>query len=82
MLHDIEEDRLLARIDDAIEEAAKVMDLVDAPDDDERWAERDQLFEARHHCGTCQVRTVMEVVWPAIENYITYLKGNHVTAEH
>jgi hypothetical protein len=65
-------------IDKCFLEAAKVLDMADLPDgiDDE---ELEFISEARFHCGTCTVRTVMEVVWPAIEEYIDWLKqgGNN-----
>jgi hypothetical protein len=66
----------LEKIDTAISKAANVMELGDVydggePDDDSY----EDVWEARHHCGTCQVRTVMETVWPAIEDYIEHLKS-------
>lgn len=59
-------------IDEAIEQAAYMMDMRDVQDvDDEEF---DMILEARNHCGTCTVRTVMETVWPEVEKYIHYLK--------
>jgi hypothetical protein len=66
------EDQLLRAIDDAIVEAGRIMDLADIDMDD---IEHDLAFEARFHCGVCITRTVMEAVWPAIEDYHAYLRG-------
>lgn len=65
---------LLEKIDASFIEAARVMELGDLEGgvSDEEF---EIVSEARHHCGTCEVRTVMEVVWPSIENYIDWLKG-------
>jgi hypothetical protein len=61
----------LEAIDKAIISAAELLDMQDCDDDDDEY---DLLLESRHHCGTCETRTVMETVWPSIENYINYLK--------
>lgn len=60
-------------IDLKIADAAKIMDLWDL-DEDADAEEGELLWEQRHHCGVCQVRTVMEEVWPSIESYIDWLK--------
>lgn len=67
------EDAHLVAINEAFSEAAKILELADCPDflDDE---EMEMIFESRHHCGTCMVRTVMDVVWPEIEKYVAYVK--------
>ena len=71
-----DDDYFLQKIDAAIKTAAHVMDLDDVHDggdiDDDY---HEEMYEARHHCGTCQVRTVMETVWPAVECYIENLKA-------
>lgn len=71
-----DDEYFLTKIDSAIQKAAVVMDLGDVYDggdiDDEV---HEEVYEARHHCGTCQVRTVMETVWPAVEDYIEHLKS-------
>jgi hypothetical protein len=67
-----EHDYLLA-IDNSIIEAARLLELTDVADTDEDTIE--QMWEDRHHCGTCTTRVVMETVWPSIENYINYVKA-------
>lgn len=59
-------------IDAAIRDAEGLMDLTDIDDEDEEARER--AYEERFHCGTCIVRTVLEQVWPAIDEYIEHLK--------
>jgi hypothetical protein len=73
----------LQKIDDAIEEAARVLDLCDAPkgDDLESEERREEMFEDRFHCGVCTVRVVMETIWPSIEEYIGDLKAKQIAAE-
>jgi len=66
------EQEFLEAIDKAIEQAAYIMDMRDIEDVDED--EFDMILEARNHCGTCMVRTVMETVWPEVDKYIYYLK--------
>ena len=67
------EEDFLENIDKTFVVAAQVMELADLNEgiSDE---EMDIAHEARHHCGTCEVRTVMEIVWPAVEEYINWLK--------
>jgi hypothetical protein len=65
------EGMLIAAINDAIDHAAWLFELGDVPDDAEDEF-RDLVYEERYHCGTCMVRTVMEVVWPPIEDLIEY----------
>lgn len=68
----VEPDYLL-RIDAAISEAGQVMDCADIDEtipDDEVF----DIWEQRHHCGTCMVRTVLETVWPSVEEYINWLR--------
>lgn len=76
------EDDYLLKIDKAIQEAAKVLDLEDIGVDDGQLTDEEHfdLYEERHHCGVCEVRTVMEVVWPAVEEYIDALKNGRVDA--
>ena len=66
-----EEAILLDKIDHAVVAAASLMDLVDAISEEDQ----EDLWDERHHCGTCMVRTVMETVWPSIEAYINYCKS-------
>lgn len=68
----------LERIDAAIAQAARLMDMIDVselPDLDEEAIE--SICEERHHCGTCEVRTVMEAVWPSIEAYIEWVRTSN-----
>lgn len=67
------EDSYIAKIDEAIVTAGRLLDLHDAPDDDEEATA--ELVEQRYHCGVCTASVVMETVWPAIEQYINFLKG-------
>lgn len=61
------------RIDASFAEAARILELRDLTDDDEDLAM--DVYEERHHCGTCEVRTVMEIVWPAVEDYIAWIRS-------
>ena len=63
----------LSRIDMAVEEAGRKMDCLDI-DSDASEEEAEQIYEDRFHCGTCVVRTVMETVWPSVENYVDWLE--------
>lgn len=78
------EDEYLEKIDEAIQQAAKVMDLEDVGITDGELTDEEHfdIYEERHHCGVCEVRTVMEVVWPAVEEYIEALKNGQVDAAH
>ena len=67
----------LREIDDAIVRAANLMDLADATTAEQEH----ELHEARYHCGTCVVRTVLDEVWPAISAYILALTGEEVDKE-
>lgn len=68
------EDDFLLNIDIAIQNAALLMDMKDFDHLEEDTDESLLAEEARFHCGTCVVRTVMEEVWPAVEKYIDHLK--------
>lgn len=71
------QDEYLKKIDEAIIHAAKIMNLddLDAEKDEEQY---ETEWEARFHCGTCVVRTVMDLVWPSIDEYITALEEDEV----
>lgn len=73
------EEEFLENIDKAIVQAAFVMDGADFSEELED-EEIMNLMEDRHHCGTCQVRTVMETVWPSVEEYIDWLKAEREAA--
>jgi hypothetical protein len=62
-------DELLSNINSAIIAAALVLDLegVDVADIEE-------VYEGIYHCGTCTVRSVMEVIYPSIEACLDYLE--------
>lgn len=70
-------DEYLNKIDEAIKHAAKIMDLDDL-DPENNEEEYEAEWEARFHCGTCVVRTVMDNIWPSIEQYITALEEGKV----
>lgn len=70
------QDEYLKKIDDAIIHAAKIMDLDDLDPENEEHYETE--WEARFHCGTCVVRTVLDLVWPSVEGYITALEEGKV----
>lgn len=61
----------LEAIDKAIDRAGSLMDLMDVDCESDDY---EVVADERHHCGICMVRTVMEEVWPAVEDYINYLK--------
>ena len=70
------QDEYLKNIDDAISHAAKIMDLDDLDPENEVHYETE--WEARFHCGTCVVRTVLDLVWPSVEGYIMALEEGKV----
>lgn len=69
----LDEEFLLMQIGQKVYEAAGIMEMNDLPEDatEEEYLD---LYEDRFHCGTCITRAVLEVVWPAVEAYIDYLK--------
>lgn len=71
-IHDVTEHDYLLSIDASIIEAARLLELTDVADEDEDAIH--EMWEERHHCGTCTTRIVMETVWPTIEAYIDYVK--------
>ena len=79
-----DEESLLVEIDLAIQKAASVLNMDDFihldVDLDEHGPYWDAL-EERHHCGTCTVRTVMEIVWPSIEKLIDFMRDWTPTTE-
>jgi hypothetical protein len=67
----------LLLIDMAIERAGSIMDLDDLEYDEtseKSMLEYESEWENRFHCGKCVVRTVMEEIYPAIDEYILFLK--------
>lgn len=72
----LEELGYLNEIDRRIMRAANLMDCADVADADEEAAM--DIYEERHHCGTCMVRTVLEEVWPAVDEYVDWLKSQIV----
>lgn len=70
------QEKFVLAIDERIKEAGRIMDLGDLTDEEADNQEiQDTVYEERFHCGVCIVRTVMETVWPSIEEYIDYLEG-------
>lgn len=66
-----EEKTYLEAVDKAIKRAAVIMELGDV-DEDTPEDEADSIYEARFHCGTCIVRTVMEEIWPEMSALMDY----------
>lgn len=58
---------------DACGRAAELLALEDVDSEDEE--EYDTISNERNHCEVCQVRTVMEAVWPGLKAYINWLEG-------
>ena len=55
-------------------EAAKFMDCDDLGPDAE-WVALVEAENERGHCGVCQVRHVMRIVWPAVVSYLNALES-------
>ena len=68
------EQDLIVKIDLAIQHAAALMDMRDYEHLEEDTDESLDVMEERFHCGTCIVCTVMDAVWPSVEEYVDYLK--------
>lgn len=64
----VDEAEALDNIRDAIQRACELMDLADVLDADDDT--RDEVYQDRHHCGVCQVNTVLEEVWPHVEAWV------------
>ena len=77
-LHD-RENLLVQEIDEAIERAGHMMNMDDLPEGQDEGVYND-LYDERYHCGVCSVREVMEVVWPAVDAYIKFLKEDQPRA--
>lgn len=71
------QDEYYEKIDEAIVRAGKIMDLDDL-DPEKNEEEYEIEWEARFHCGVCVVRTVMDNIWPSVEEYITALEEGKV----
>lgn len=67
------EQAFLDAIDASVKQAESLMDLNDL--DDVSDEDYEAVQEERLHCGICMTRTVMEAVWPSVEAYIDWLKG-------
>ena len=72
-----EEMKYMVAVDEAIKQAAKVMELEDL-DEDMDEDEKDSIYEDRFHCGTCMVRTVMETIWPDLNNLMDFYERKPV----
>ena len=66
------EDEYIEAINAAIIQANNYMDLNDINDELEDDA-HESAYEERYHCGTCVVRSVVEQIWPAVNDYIMFL---------
>jgi hypothetical protein len=65
----------LAAIDGAVKAAERKLALVDGPDPDGDPDAYFDAWESIYHCETCLVRETLDVVWPAVQNYIDWLKS-------
>lgn len=70
------ENEYLESINKAIISAEQKMDLLDVVDDHGEVddAHLETIYESRFHCGTCIVRTVLEEIWPSVQDYIDHLR--------
>lgn len=66
-----EELNYLNAVDEAIKRAAVVMELGDI-DEDDSSEDFDSIYEDRFHCGTCIVRTVLDEIWPDLNNLMDF----------
>jgi hypothetical protein len=66
-----EELKYLTAVDEAIKRAAVVMELGDI-EEDESSDDFDSIYEERFHCGTCMVRTVLDEIWPDLNNLMDF----------
>lgn len=59
--------------DAAVAESAKMLDgeLIPEGTEEDYFNSLDEI----HHCGVCITREVLNIVWPAVEKYITYLEN-------
>lgn len=71
----ISESEYIEAISKAIEVANHHMNLDDL-DYDADPDNYDDMYEERFHCGTCVVRSVLEIVWPAFNDYIMFLSND------
>lgn len=72
------EDRHRAAIEQSIRDAERKLAMADIPDEETDpeafWAEYEQIF----HCEVCTVREVLDVIWPAVDSYIDWLRAQVV----
>jgi hypothetical protein len=73
----LERDYLL-KIDEAVRAAERKIALADCPDEETDPEGYWDAYEAIFHCETCTVREIMEVIWPSVETYIEWLRGQIV----
>jgi hypothetical protein len=66
-----EELKYLNAVDEAIKRAAVIMELGDI-EEDESSDDFDSIYEERFHCGTCIVRTVLDEIWPDLNNLMDF----------
>lgn len=68
-----EEMKFLLQIDASVKDAEHKLALADHdPDDEEAYMD---AYDAIFHCETCIVRETLEVIWPSVEKYIDWLRG-------
>lgn len=70
------QEKFIYAIDDRVVEAGKILDMADLTEEESENPDTyDSVYEERFHCGVCTVRTVMETVWPSVDEYLDYLEG-------
>jgi hypothetical protein len=60
---------------DAVKAAERRLALSDAPDYDDDPEGFEAAYETVFHCETCMVRETWDVIWPAVQIYIDWLKA-------
>jgi hypothetical protein len=71
----VTENEYLLAMDRSIRRAERILALEDVPDADDDPEAFDEAYERIFHCEVCTVREVLEVVWPAAQEYIDWLRS-------
>lgn len=67
------EEEYILKIDQGVRKAEGLLALAHVDDDDEEQYLDEQ--ERIYHCEVCTVREVLDVFWPAVQEYIDWLKS-------
>lgn len=67
------EEEYILKIDQGVRKAESLLALSHVDDDDEEQYLDEQ--ERIYHCEVCTVREVLDVFWPAVQEYIDWLKS-------